>query len=129
MEKITRNRNWKDVFLNAIAGWRYAIFSQRNFAIHFVLSFLVIVLGIWLRIELNRFIFLVFAIVVGLAVEMANTAFEKTIDLVTGEWNPKAKIAKDVSAGMMLIAAFGLAIIGLIILASPLWQKISSLWV
>lgn len=128
MERITRNRSWGDIFLNALAGWRYAVSSQRNFTIHFVLSFLVIVLGVWSGIGLIRFIFLIFAIVIGLAVEMANTAFEKTIDLITEEWDPKAKIAKDVSAGMVLVTSLGLAVIGLMILAPPLWQKISFLW-
>ncbi len=32
--------------------------------------------------------------------EMINTAVEKTVDMVTQEYNPLAKIAKDVAAGI-----------------------------
>ena len=81
-------------------------------------------LAIWLEISKTEFLFLTLAIIFGLTVEMVNTAFEKTIDLVTEKYHPKAKIAKDVSAGMMLMASIGLAFLGILILMPPLWQKL-----
>mgnify|MGYP006345401227 FL=1 len=36
---------------------------------------------------------------------MFNTAIEKTVDLVTTEYSPLAKIAKDVAAGAVLVSA------------------------
>jgi diacylglycerol kinase (ATP) len=39
--------------------------------------------------------------------EMVNTTIEAMTDLITHEWRQEAKIAKDVGAGMMLLAAFG----------------------
>ncbi len=50
---------------------------------------------------------ILFTILLGLAGEMINTAIESVTDLVTTEWHMEAKIAKDVSAGMMLLIAFG----------------------
>jgi len=97
--------------------------TQKNFIVHFVLSLLVVVLAWWLKISFERFLFLLFAILFGLTIEMANTAFEKTVDLITEEWHPKAKIAKDLAGGMVLLASVGLAIIGFLILFPPLWQK------
>jgi len=55
---------------------------------------------------------------------MGNTAFEATVDLITRDYHPQAKIAKDVSAGMMLVASFGLALLGALILGPSLWQKL-----
>jgi len=55
---------------------------------------------------------------------MANTAFEKTLDAVNGNYDPKIKIAKDVAAGMMLLMAVGLGLIGLLILLPPFLAKI-----
>ena len=40
-----------------------------------------------------------------LIAEMLNTAIEHVVDLVTDEDDPRAKIAKDVAAGAVLIAA------------------------
>lgn len=52
-----------------------------------------------------------FVILLGLVAEMINTALESMTDLITQEWREKAKIAKDVSAGMMLLTAIGAVII------------------
>ena len=129
MEKvdIRKNQNIVKAFGNAFRGCCFAFLTQRNFLLHSIVSFLVIVLSIWLQISLEKFLFLFFAIILGLGIEMSNTAFEKTVDLVTEEYNPKAKIAKDVSAGMVLIVSIGLAIVGLLILIPPLLQKLSGL--
>jgi len=119
-------KSWLITFKNAFEGIFYAFRTQRNFKVHLVLSFLVIVLAIWLQVSLEKLLFLILAIFFGLTIEMTNTAFEKTVDLITEKYHPQAKTAKDVSAGMMLIASLGLAILGLLILLPPLWQKLFS---
>lgn len=107
-------------FKNAVEGCLYAFRTQKNFKVHFVVSLFVVVLAFWLKIPFERFLILLFGIVFGLTVEMANTAFEKTVDLVTEEWRLKAKLAKDVSAGMVFLASAGLSVLGLLILLPPL---------
>jgi diacylglycerol kinase len=124
IEQITKNRNWGDVFKNAFSGAVNALSSQKNFKIHLSVSFLVLVMGLWLKVSILEMAILVFAITLGLAIETINTAFEKTVDLVTSEYHPLAKAAKDISAGAMLIVSIGMAIIGILILFPPLWQKI-----
>lgn len=117
-------KNWFVTFKNALEGCLYAFRTQKNFKVHFFLSFLVITFAFWLGIPFEKFLFLIFAIIFGLTIEMANTAFEKTVDLITEKYHPKARIAKDVSAGMMLLASVGLAILGVLILLPPLWRKL-----
>ncbi len=58
---------------------------------------------------------IIFTIVLGLTSEMINTSIEAMTDLITHEWKEEAKIAKDVSAGMMLVVSIGAAIVGSII--------------
>jgi diacylglycerol kinase len=65
---------------------------------------------------------LVFAIIFGLGIEMVNTSIEAMTDLITTEWRKQAKVAKDVSAGMMLLAAFGTVLIASLIFLPKLWQ-------
>ncbi|PJE70370.1 diacylglycerol kinase [Candidatus Shapirobacteria bacterium CG10_big_fil_rev_8_21_14_0_10_48_15] len=121
---MTKDTSWQATFKNAFAGLNYALRTQRNFKVHLIFSILVISLGVWLKIDNGRFLFLVLSIVLGLVVEMGNTAFEATVDLITRDYHPQAKIAKDVSAGMMLVASFGLALLGALILGPSLWQKL-----
>jgi len=118
-----RNQNWRQSFKNAIDGLVFAFKTQRNFKVHLVISILVLILSFWLSIGLERFLFLLLAIFLGLTVEMANTAFEKTLDAVKGNYDPRIKTAKDVAAGMMLLMAVGLALIGLLILLPPFLVK------
>ena len=50
-----------------------------------------------------------------LALELVNTAIERTVDLVTKDYHDLAKAAKDVAAGAVLIMSMFSVIIGLII--------------
>jgi len=119
-----KNQNWRQSFKNAINGLVFAFKTQRNFKVHLVISFLVLILSFWLSIDLEKFLFLLLAIFLGLTVEMVNTTFEKTLDAINGNYDPKIKIAKDVAAGMMLLMSIGLALIGLLIILPSFLVKI-----
>jgi diacylglycerol kinase (ATP) len=94
-------------FKNAFAGLGWAIRTQPNFRVHVVLSLLALALGMYLGISSVEMAIILFTIMLGLAAEMINTALESITDLITKEWKEEAKIAKDVSAGMMLTVAIG----------------------
>jgi len=69
----------------------------------------------YLGIEPIEWVIIIFTIILGLSVEMVNTAIESVTDLVTTEYRVEAKVAKDVAAGMMLITAFGAVVVAMII--------------
>lgn len=123
---MKKNQTWWQSFKNAWAGIVYAFKTQRNFKIHLVISSLVLFFSWWLKISGEKLLFLILAIFLGLTVEMVNTAFEKTLDAIDGNYSPQIKIAKDVAAGMMLLISFGLAIIGVIIFLPSLMSKFGS---
>lgn len=100
---------------HAIAGLQWAISTQPNFRVHLLLSFVAIGLGFYFQITKFEWLAIVFTIVLGLTVEMANTALESMTDLITKEWRTEAKIAKDVAAGMMLTVAIGAIIVACIV--------------
>ena len=110
-------------FKHAINGIVWAIKNHPNFKIHIAISFLVLFLAFILKVSKTDIVLLIFAIVLGLMVEMVNTAIEEVTNLITIKWAKQAKIAKDVSAGLMLLTAIGTAIIGLIIFI-PYFLKI-----
>lgn len=110
-------------FKNAFAGLRYAITSQPNFKIHFSLAAVALALGFFLKISFLEMTILILIIVVCLTIEMVNTAIESVTDLVTEEWREDAKIAKDVSAGMMLLTAIGAILTALLILGPKIVER------
>lgn len=94
-------------FKNAFAGLVWAIKTQPNFRIHLSFSALAIALGYYFAITSIEMTIILFTIVLGISGELINTALESMTDLITQEWHSEAKIAKDVSAGMMLFIAMG----------------------
>lgn len=109
-------RKHHDSIKTALAGLLWSIKTQPNFRVHLALSLLVLAAGWYLRISYVEFVILVFAIVLGLSAEMINTALESMTDLITTEWREQAKIAKDVSAGMMFVVAIGAIFVAVLIL-------------
>ena len=102
-------------FRNAGFGLIWAIRTQPNFRVHLVLSALAVLLGLFFNIKPIEWAIIIFTIVLGLSAELINTALESMTDLITKEWREEAKIAKDVSAGMMLTVAMGAAVVALLI--------------
>ena len=104
----------------AFAGVHYVVKSQPNFSIHILATFIVLGLAFLLKVTVAEFSLLLFAIILVLTAEMLNTSIEAVTDLVHKEWSEEAKIAKDVSAGMVLVSAIGATIIGVIIFSKYL---------
>ena len=73
--------------------------------IHCCMMILVLIAGIILQIPIWKWCvcFCLFGLV--MALELVNTAVEAVVDLVTKEYKPLAKLAKDAAAGAVLIAA------------------------
>lgn len=102
-------------FKYAIAGILTSFVKERNMKIHFLIMLLVIIAGFIFKInQLEWFICIGWfsAVIAG---ELFNTAIETTVNIAMPYRNPKAKAAKDISAGGVLILAIGAAITGLII--------------
>lgn len=102
-------------FKYAFEGILSAFKSERNMKIHVTIMCLVILFGVVLKISLIEWIICVFCFSLVIGTEMMNTAIEETVDLITEENKIKAKLAKDIAAGSVLIFAFASLIIGLLI--------------
>jgi len=102
---LEKNTNLIKTFNYAIDGIIYTLKSQRNMKIHYAIAILVLFLTLFLNLSRIEIIAVFFSISLVILSEMFNTAIEKTVDLVTTEYNPLAKIAKDVAAGAVLISA------------------------
>ncbi|QDX93295.1 diacylglycerol kinase family protein [Brevibacillus laterosporus] len=113
-------RLWRS-FGYAIQGINHAVRTQRNMQIHVAVALGVVIVSIWLQVTRLEFSLLLLVIAVVWALELFNTAVEAVVDLVTEEYHPLAKIAKDVAAGAVFVAAMFAILIGILILGPPLY--------
>lgn len=102
-------------FKHAFDGIIYAVRTQPNFRFHLLATTVVVLLGIYFSVSPIEWLILVFTINTVLVAEMVNTSIESMVDLITLERREDAKIAKDVSAAMVLISATLAVIIALIV--------------
>lgn len=109
-----------DSFRFAFEGIKSTFKTERNFRIHLVAAILVIVWAWILKIPTWDFALLLIVIALVLCAELLNTAIEAVIDLVSPEWHPLAKVAKDTAAGAVLVSAVFAVAVGLVILYKPL---------
>ncbi|EGO63323.1 diacylglycerol kinase family protein [Acetonema longum] len=99
-------------FCFAWQGLVYCLKTQPNMRLHGLTAIAVLVLGWYLNFSPLEKGILVLTVTMVLAAEMVNTAIEAVIDLISPGFHPLAKVAKDVAAGAVFIAAVAAAFIG-----------------
>ena len=107
-------------FGHAYRGMVYAVKTQRNMRFHVVVALGVMVLSVLVGVSKLELAALVMVIMIVFVTEMFNTAMEFAVDLVTTEYHPLAKLAKDVAAGAVLVSSIGAVLAGYLILADNL---------
>lgn len=110
-EEKLHNSNFIDAWRNAINGIIYAITTQSNIKKQLIIAVIVMIVSLFFDLERTEFLCLTFSVVLIILAEMINTAIETIIDLYTELYHPKAKIAKDVGAGAVVLAALNAVIV------------------
>jgi diacylglycerol kinase (ATP) len=95
--------------------------------IHFAVATIVLILAFSYGVTKLELMALLVAISFVLIAEMVNTAIEATIDLSTTSFDPLAKMAKDIVAGAVLIAAVNAVVVGYLVFADRLTEPSSRL--
>ena len=101
--------------LYAAEGLRTALKQEPNFRLHIATAIIVLFLAIILGFNTFEWLLLLFAISLVIILELVNTAIESLVDLISPEIMDKAKIAKDVSAASVFVAAFVSVLVGIIL--------------
>lgn len=104
-------------FKYAFEGVWHALKNNRNLRIDFIIALIVIILSVIFHVNSYERGILGITILLVICSEMINTSLEEMVNLITQEHRKEAKIAKDVAAGMVLIAAIGSIIVGIFIFA------------
>lgn len=105
----------------ALAGMVYTIRTQPNAWIELAALGVVCVAGWRLGISAPEWALLGLTVAVVLALEAVNTAVEAVVDLVSPDYHPLAKNAKDAAAGALVFAVLGSIIVAAAIFGPRLW--------
>lgn len=117
MVKGRRSILWS--FNYAIEGMVWTLRTQRNMRIHTAIAVLVAIGSLLLGVTRLQLMAVVFAITLVFVTELLNTAVEAAVDVATERYDPLAKIAKDVAASAVLVAAINALVIAYLVLFDP----------
>jgi diacylglycerol kinase (ATP) len=109
-------RHWLKSANFAIEGILHAAKTQLHLRYHFFSAAAVLFLSYLLGITRMEFVLISLAVILVISAEMLNSAIEALVDLLSPEYSEKARVAKDIAAGAVLITAFGASVLGYIIL-------------
>ena len=124
------SRSWlaaeRRSFGYAFQGLRFAWLTQRHLRIHAALALLALGAGVALGISPAEWAALAATATLVSALELLNTVVEVVVDMVTAEFHPQAKVAKDVAAAAVLVAAMGAVVVGAAIFVPRIWRLAST---
>ena len=130
MNMISRDERKKQKgikkFLNSftypIKGLKYAYRNEQNVVVDIGVALLVVIAGFIFKVSVTEWALLALTIGLVIAFELVNTAIEAVVDLVTEDYHPLAKVAKDTSAAAVFVFAMAAIVVGIIIFLPKLWD-------
>ena len=109
----------------AAKGLRYSFSTQRNFTIQLGFALGAFVLGLFLGLNKSDLAIMALTATSVLVIELLNTAIESVVDLAIGKrFHPLAQIAKDCSAGAVLVASMSSLLVAVLLLFPPLFKTL-----
>lgn len=124
---MTRQRSTSlfESFNFAAEGIVHAVRTQRNLWIHFAIAVAVLIAAIGFGATKLELAVLLLAITFVLVAELVNTAVEAAVDIASTSFDPMAKIAKDIAAGAVLIAALNALAVGYLVFSGEVATRSS----
>jgi len=119
-------KSWIQSANVAIEGIIYAVRTQRHMRYHLIAALVALVMSLVLNISRIEFTLLCAAIILVIVTELLNTSIETTVDMICVEFHPKAKLAKDIAAGVVLVASLGALMLAYLILYPAVMTAVRS---
>ena len=114
-----------DSFNYAFEGIIHVLRTQRNMRIHFAIAVVVLVAALFADVTKLELIALLLAITFVLVAELVNTAIEAAVDVASTSFDPMAKLAKDIAAGAVLVAALNAVAVGYLVFSGAVADRSS----
>ena len=120
-----KQQGFGSTFRNARKGFRLVIKSEKNIRVHLVVASIVMTAGVLLSFDAIKFCILLLAISSVISAEMLNSAIEFTLDSVYhNKYNRMVGMAKDISAGAVMLCTMISISIGVILFGKSLIELV-----
>ena len=103
--KHTKNKTFMTALGHAMDGVIRAFKTERNLRIDYIIGLFVLIGSLFFDFTKTEFACLCLTIGFVIFSEMVNSAIEYVVDLVTDKYDDRAKAAKDIAAGGVLISS------------------------
>ena len=107
-----RDKRLVDSFNFAIEGLISSLKNEKHMKVHILAAIIIVILAIIINASKVEILIISLSVSFVLITELVNTAVEAIVDLVSPERHPLAKLAKDVAAGAVLVAAINALCVG-----------------
>ena len=106
------DRRLVESFNYAIEGLMSALQNEKHMKFHTLSAILIVILAILTNASKVEILLVSISVAFVIITELINTAVEALVDLISPERHPLAKLAKDVAAGAVLVAAINAVCVG-----------------
>ena len=89
-----------------------AIRNEKHMKVHIIASIIIVILAIVTNASKVEILIISLSVSFVIITELMNTSVEALVDMVSPERHPLAKLAKDVAAGAVLVAAINALCVG-----------------
>lgn len=104
-KSVKKNKSFSTAIGHAIDGVIRAFKTERNLRIDYVIGLLVLITSLFFDFTKTEFACICLTIGFVIFAEMINSTVEYIVDLITDKYDDRAKAAKDIAAGGVLIAS------------------------
>lgn len=108
-----KNKSFFTALGHCINGIKYTLKNEKNFKIQILLAIVVIICGIFFKLQTIEFAVLFITIGMVLLAELINTAIEVMLDIYSQEYDENIKIMKDISSGAVLVTSIIAVLVGI----------------
>ena len=120
-----KTKNFNSSFKNARKGMRLVLKSERNIRIHMIIAVIVLVLAFLFGFKPVEICVLLLTIGLVIISEMLNSAIEFALDATfRNKYSVMVGMAKDISAGAVMIASVISVVIGIILFGQALFRAL-----
>lgn len=125
--KNVKNKNFVTALHHSVDGIIRAFKTERNLRIDYFCAVCVMLAGILLNLSKTEFVCLCLTVGFVIFAEMMNSVAEYIVDLVTDKYDDRAKAAKDIAAGGVLMSSSIAVIVAFFLFADKLQDATTSL--
>ena len=124
--KHTKNKTFFTALRHALDGVIKAFKTERNLRIDYVIGLFVLICSLFFDFTKTEFACLCLTIGFVIFAEMINSTVEYIVDLITDKYDDRAKAAKDIAAGGVLIASVVAVIVAFFLFSDKLTMATTS---